>query len=101
MVDEALALLAQNPAADFTFTTRAAHEVKAAPFDVQSDLASVGHELAGAAITVLIPNGDGRWRLLQRADGDGFSSYRQARRPRAGVPTVSGRCRDDRSAFVH
>lgn len=63
---EALALLARHPAADFTFTTRAAREVMAAPYDRQNDLAGVERDLARASISVLVPIGEGRWRLLHK-----------------------------------
>ena len=69
MLREALALLAQHPEADFTFSTRKARDIEAAPFDRLADLSDITSRLERAAITVMVPMGDSRWRILQRAQG--------------------------------
>lgn len=72
MLGEALALLGQYPGADFTFSTRLAREVWAAPFDQQSDRVSLDRELGRATVSVLVPIGAGQWRLLHREPGGAF-----------------------------
>lgn len=71
-MDEALALVGRHPEADFTFITRLAHEVWAAPFDRQSDLAGLDRGLGQASVTIMVPIGLGRWRMLHRAPGQWF-----------------------------
>lgn len=66
MIDEALALLARHPSADFTFTTRAAHEVWAAPFDQPADIADIRHVLARSTVTIMTPAGAGCWRVMHK-----------------------------------
>lgn len=71
-LSEALALLARHPAADFTFSTRPAHDVWAAPYDTRADLATIEQDLGRANVSVMVPYGSDRWRLLHKAPGHWF-----------------------------
>lgn len=73
MLDEALELLASHPGADFTFSTRAVHEVMAAPYEAQTDLIDIERNLGRSAVSVLAPRESGRWAIFHRSPRSWFT----------------------------